>query len=280
MVTVMRICCWMFLVGCMVLSGTVTSMYSPYMQPKPDERHTPTTSVRGISPLEWGDSVWVEETAPDEYTVDVPLAHPIDAEDFKLAKRIVTWKQKMDHGLWWECGVKYSKEMQFNVALDWAVAINDAREKVTYKYRGKQRKMDMEEVIGILIKESRFDRCAVGPNPRLFALEKGLLKDRPGTISHSLEEWERVFTHRRFRGRTADLGPGQLVKKIGGRKGLSWDEAKEYMTLCPGVELFFEDMALRGRMFRTANPSNHWPGNVPDFRYTMNARRYARALLQ
>ncbi len=223
----------------------------------------------------------VQEPEEVDETPDIvpeqPQAAAPNADDANLAKRIVRWKKRVDHGIWWECGRKYTADELPDAALEWASAINAAYIATSYKLRsGKVVKVDKKEAVGLMMKETRFDRCAVGPYPRKFAYKHKLLKKRSNTLSHTLEEVRTVFEHPRFQGRLADIGPGQIVKRIGrGKAHIKWDTAQDYLSLIPGVKKVFAEMATRGEMYNTRTPSDRWPGSKKHDYYTRRVLRFS-----
>ena len=200
----------------------------------------------------------------------------INPDDLSLAKALFKWKMKYDKGIWVECGVKYDGAPEIKqAAIEWAQAINAAHKNATYTLRnGKTTKVSRKEVIGVMVNESRFDRCAVGPHPRKFAYKKGILKRKSWHISHSLEELKQVFTHPSFQGRQADLGGGQIVVRVGGDH-TPWSEIKNYLSVVPGVQIVFDEMKRRGEMYNTKTPSDRWPGSQKHTYYTTKALRNA-----
>ncbi len=205
-----------------------------------------------------------------------PEINKVDAD---MAARIVRWKRRTDRSVWWECGKRYTTKEEFQkAALEWATAVNQAYNKTSYKLRsGRIVKVNKSEALGIMMRETRLDRCAVGPYPRKFAYANKIIQRRDGSLSHTMEELEKVFTHRKFQGRLADIGPGQIVKRIGksrrGKQGLNWETIKTFLTVDPGVQIVFDEMADRGRMYSTRTPSNKWPGNGENSWYTNNVLR-------
>lgn len=179
----------------------------------------------------------------------------------KLANQLVQFKKKVDHNIWWECGKKYNTPQEIKTAAhEWATAIVKEQSKTTYtlRYSGKEIRPNLREAVGLILNESRFDRCAIGLYTRKHAYKNGLLR-RPIThISHSLEEIEDMFP--KIEGRLVDLGPGQIVRRVG-KNHLPWEQTKKYLTVVPGIKLVFEGMAYRGRIYQTKYPSLHWPGN-------------------
>ena len=196
-------------------------------------------------------------------------------EDLDLAARIAKFKRTKDHGIWWECGKRYQPEEIDAAALEWAKAVNKAYHNTSYKLRsGKVVKVNKAEALGIMMRETRLDRCAVGPYPRIFAYKNNIIKKKRGVLSHTMEEIEKVFTHWRFQGRLADIGPGQIVKRIGrGKKHIKWDTIQDFLSLEPGIQLMFDEMADRGRMYSTLTPSISWPGSGDNAWYTLSVLR-------
>ncbi len=234
------------------------------------------------------DQVSLKEVSVEDAPIDVSIIEDkviprelvkpeINKMDADMAARIVRWKRRTDRSVWWECGKRYKTKEEFQkAALEWATAVNKAYNNTSYKLRsGKVIKVNKSEALGIMMRETRLDRCAVGPYPRKFAYANKIIQRRDGSLSHTMEELEKVFTHRKFQGRLADIGPGQIVKRIGGKgkKSIKWETIKEFLTVEPGVQMVFDEMADRGRMYSTRTPSNKWPGNGPNAWYTNNVLR-------
>lgn len=184
-----------------------------------------------------------------------------------LARRIRRWKHYIDQDIWYECGVKYTPEEIKTAALAWATAIVNAHNEVTYVVKGKRIKVPLKEAVGIIMSESRFDACAIGPHPRELGYKLKLLIKVPGTISHTQADLQKLYTHPKFRGYKADIGPGQIVKRIGGDY-MGWDEIKTYIDLDTGVLHVFKELAVRGKTYQTKNPSSRWPGSADHRWYT------------
>lgn len=214
---------------------------------------------------------------PEPAVEPVPPAPPepeYSPDDIKLAKGIYRFKMKTDHGTWWECGEKYkTKEEIKEAAIEWAIVINEAHANSTYKLRsGIEVKVPLKEAVGTMISESRFDRCAIGPRPREYAYKKKIVKRRPGSISHTLQEIESMVTHPKFGKRKADLGPGQIVKSVW---KMSWDEIRDFLSLKPGIQKVFDEMAFRGEFYNTRHPSLYWPGSMKHKWYKNRVLRMA-----
>lgn len=230
------------------------------IQTAADAEPKPVPVVEEMVPVE---EPLIEEAQSLEVVESVTLPPPpeeiFDPEDVALAKRIFKWKVKYDHGIWHECGEKYAKEDIKPAALEWAAAINEAARKTEYQLRnGTYVRVDKREAIGIMISESRFDRCAIGPNPRTFAYKRKIIKRPPASISHSLDEIKQMVQHPQFGKRKVDLGPAQIVKSVW---KMSWGEIEEFLTLVPGVQKVFDEMAYRGEFYNTRRPSLYWPGS-------------------
>jgi len=277
--------CWLFLVA-IIVSGCHLQISTKHVvdTTNDDLSETDAGIPEEVIEEEEVDIPMRDDAAVPEEEVEspvgiVPVQEPeaeINEDDAALAKRIVRWKKKKDHGIWWECGKRYTAEEVVTVALEWATAINAAYEMTTYKLRsGKVVKVNKQEAVGVMIHETRFDRCGVGPFPREFAYKHKLLKKKKGTISHSLEDLEMVFTHPKFQGRKADIGPGQIVFRIGkGKDHIKWEEVVTYMSVEPGVAKVFTEMAFRGNLYNTRTPSDRWPGSKKHSWYTTKIMRY------
>lgn len=265
-----NLCCWLFMVT-VVTSGCYKQV--PLKTTTEVATEIPVVVIPEIT-------VVTKPIVPIEGTIEKQeepevVEVPVNEEDLDLARKFVRWKKRYDNSVWWECGKMHAPEDLDAVALEWASAINAAYNDTTYTLRsGKVVKVNKEEAVGIMLNESHFDRCAVGPNPRKFAYANKLLTRPRRSISHSLEELEMVFKNPKFIGRLADIGPGQIVFRIEkGRKHIKWDEALLYLSVNPGVDKVFKEMAARGEMYSTRTPSGYWPGNPEHKLYTLKILR-------
>lgn len=265
------------LIMILVVSCHVQKVVKEVKPVEPPEPVEPVEPVEVEIKVEPAAAVEAPEATPVDEKPVVPVAskNAAHAKDIKIAKRIVRWKVKRDHSVWWECGRKYHRDEFYDAALEWAHAINRAYENTSYKLRsGKVVKVNKAEAIGIMIRETRLDRCAVGPYPREFAYKHNIIKKRRGTLSHTMDEIKTIFTHWRFQGRLADIGPGQIVKRIGkGKEHIKWETVENFLSVDPGIQLLFDEMADRGQMYSTRTPSNKWPGNGPNMWYTNHVLR-------
>lgn len=211
--------------------------------------------------------VVIEEEELIEPVVEVQPAY--SGEDTELAAQIYHSKKRYYDGVWFSCGKLLNDVEMREQSLLWANAINEAHhsDDATYvikrnirgskKYHEHDVRVSKQEVLGIIISESKFDPCAIGPSPRRRAQELKVIKYKKRTISYSLDELAPIFTHHQFQRTKADLGPGQLYLKIG--RDVTVDNYKEYMSISPGVKRVFDGLVYRGKWGNTRTPSEHWP---------------------
>ena len=228
----------------------------------------------------------IAEAPPAESSETVPLAEsseevpPITAEEIKntipenpkveeLTKGLADLQWRVHRGIWWECGKRYQTKEEVKVAArEWATAIVSAHENTSYKLRSGQKiNPSIREAVGIILNESNFDRCAIGVYTRIFAYKSGLLVRPKTNISHTIEEVQALLNSPKCEGRLVDLGPGQIVKRLG-KKNTSWEIAQTYLTVVPGIQHVFDELAYRGRIYNTKYPSLHWPGSKKHKWYT------------
>ena len=219
-----------------------------------------------VTSMARGDVPWVTKSLATQYreqeaigTVpDKNLYVPADrANDVdEIATRLIAWKTKLDGNLWYECGVRYrTDEKKMEAATAWATVLYDEQSSAVYKLRsGEQVQIPLEQVLGIITNESRFDRCALGPSPRAWAAENNIVQRKPG-MSYTEEELTKIFTDKRWKGdRHADLGPGQILWSK--RKG----DYHQYVELKPGLRHVFQELVQRGIDHDTKEPAAYWPG--------------------
>jgi hypothetical protein len=196
----------------------------------------------------------------------------------RIANSLVAWKTKLDGELWYECGERYttlSKKQE--ASTKWAVALYDAQRDATYNLKsGEALTVPMESALGIITNESRFDRCAIGPWPRKWAAEHGLLLlHGRRAYSYSEDELAEVLENPKWEKehRSADLGPGQIMwnKKKG--------DFRQYTTLGSGIRNVFAELVRRGVEYDTKDPAAYWPGRrSPD--YLEKVMRFGRSFFR
>ena len=125
-----------------------------------------------------------------------------------------------------------------------------------------------------IYKESRGNRCGIGPNPRAVAYKFKLIEPK----AHRLwteADIKSVIRSPRWGRRVADLGLGQVVWKRYARlkdgERIRIPTLEEMLTVKQGMRVVAYTMGRR--MYWTRNkrlrrtPWIFWPGNVPDWNY-------------
>ena len=247
-------------------------------------------TVSGIS-VHANESMPLEEQAsqnvgipPVEQTEDTlyPL-NPYEWEE--LARYIFRYKTRHDGGIWNICGHSLSRGEMKEAALEYARELLIAHHTTKYPIRrGGVKylvKVPLRGVLGTMMSESRLDYCAIGPKPRKWAYEKGLLEKHPdgqrGTPSYPLEEVLSVLNHPKWRKRLADLGLGQIVWGRS-KKAIYQGDPEDLLSLRPGVKKVFEEMADRGRRKNSRRPWEYWPGERRHTWYDIRVSRFERAI--
>ena len=138
---------------------------------------------------------------------------------------------------------------------------------------------------GVIYKESRGNRCAIGPNPRKAAYKYKLIKEKAWYL-WSEDEIVNVVTHRKWGKKLADLGLGQVVWKREARVLENGIEriptAREMLSLNYGVRVLAHSMEVRTR-YRYNRRWKHmpwlfWPGTKPHIRYGHDVQRIVRKM--
>jgi hypothetical protein len=190
------------------------------------------------------------------------------SETVELAQKIYRWKMGADQGAWFECGDRYTEEEMKWAALDWADAILKAQKETSYVIRRKSYHVDLREALGIFYAESRFDSCALGPNPRKFAYAEGLLQKPKKGFSHSIDEILWVLNNPKWQPwRLADLGGGQIVWSKSNKRATFQGDPVTLLELKSGTKEVFKLLAQRGQQFKSVTPSAYWPGTMRHLEY-------------
>lgn len=217
---------------------------------------------------------------------DVVAPYTINPYEWEeLARYIFRYKTRHDGGIWNICGHSLNHKEMRVAALEYAKELLIAHNTTMYPIRrGGVKyvvKVPLRGVLGTMMSESRLDYCALGPNPRKWAYEKGLLEKRPegqrGTPSYSQEDILMVLNHPKWNKRLADLGLAQIVW---GRtkRAIYQGEPEDLLSLRPGIKKVFEEMADRGRRKNSRRPWEYWPGERRHTWYDIRVTRFERAI--
>jgi hypothetical protein len=177
---------------------------------------------------------------------------------------------------WWECGDLLTDEQMGEKALEYAKLIVNESERVSDKEPSGWR-LNPWGLAGTIANESRFDRCALGLNPRKSAYKMFVIKQRRRSISHSekevLDALKNPLLLRQFQNRGYDLGLAQILTR--GIKGVpiySRMLNAEYNIIDAANK-----MRIRGIMYKTDRPWMYWPG-FSSKEYDGKVIRWARKL--
>lgn len=128
----------------------------------------------------------------------------------RMAQGIARWKSSG----WWQCGVLItSKETIKDTAVFYAYLVVKSAKDVS----GDDWKLNPWGLLGTVRNESRFDRCALGLNPRKKAYSLKVLKPRKTCISHSAREIvaavESPKLQKYFTRSGVDIGLSQMLSR-------------------------------------------------------------------
>lgn len=204
----------------------------------------------------------------------------LDGDDLaivgRMAEGVARWKIR--EGAWCECGIVHVDPAVISEkAMKYAFVVVKAAKDAAGNVGDKNWFLNPWGLAGTMMKESQWDRCAIGPYPRKKAYELGLMKRPKRCLSHKEEDVLRAIKHsdmRRNFGRTGyDLGTAQLLSRF-------YDDRNDYENMLSFVgstrEAAFE-MKHRGIRFRTDRPWAYWPGHRSP-RYERDVVRWARRI--
>lgn len=166
--------------------------------------------------------------------------------EYTLIKGILTSKAK--EGVWYQCGNTIPKD-------EWYVKAVEIAEACVYTARPLG--VDPVGQLATWQQESRLDPCAIGPHPRNWAIERGLLKAKRNSLSYTKAEVKKVLTDAKFKATfpKVDLGLAQLLHPWFTR-GATLDE----LLSIEGAQYSARELAHRGKMYRSKKPWVYWPG--------------------
>lgn len=172
----------------------------------------------------------------------------------RLANGIHNWKTRREHG-WWECGEYTERGPETE---DRAILLAYHLVKAAKAFSDETVTINVWGLAATIAHESSFDRCAVGPHFRKWAINKKLLKPRRRSISYGEEELLNAMSSPRskwwFQNTGVDVGYCQLLTRF--YKGTR----KEMMDSVIGLEICAENFRYRAKRMNTARPWKWWRG--------------------
>ena len=131
---------------------------------------------------------------------------------------------------------------------------------------------------GTMANESGFDYCALGLNPRKWAVNYGLLEEKKMSISYKRSEIlnvinddhaKDVFAHSGF-----DLGLCQMLTKY----YLSeYEKPEDLLTVYKGIDICINKMNEKAYKYDTRRPWRWWRGSETDW-YDKKITKWARRM--
>lgn len=187
-------------------------------------------------------------------------------------------KREIPKGRWYDCGVPTPRDQWQERASAMARHVLLAAEEYNLKE-------SPWIAWAIMFKESRGNRCAIGPIPRERARELGLAPEK----SHrkwSESEVQSIVQSPRWRGRPVDLGLGQVVWKRYARipdgTSVRVPTLDEMLSLEDGARVLVFGMQLRSRTTKyrklASRPHLFWRGSVPSYGYASEISSLSRAM--
>ena len=183
--------------------------------------------------------------APNVYPLEF---QPQDKSDeYLLTRGILT--SKLKEGVWFQCGLRLPEETWYAKAVEVAEAC---------VYSARPLGVDPVGQLATWQQESRLDPCALGPYSRAWAVKHGLLKVKRLTVSYTKAEVKVVLTDPRYKASfyAVDIGLAQVLHPYY-THGATLDE----MLSMDGAIYSAQELAHRGRRWRTDKPWNYWPGH-------------------
>lgn len=170
------------------------------------------------------------------------LCHTVSAKTMvdELAQGFVRAIDR-ESNVWYECGRRTPRKQWLSRSEKLAQAVLSAMGEYDLK-------VNPWGVMATIYKESRGNRCSIGPNPRKIARKYKLVADKPFN-AWTEEEITSVLKNRKFGRRLADLGLGQVVWKkfarIKDKRGTRIPTIKEMLDLDNGARIVVLSMKHR-----------------------------------
>ncbi len=150
-----------------------------------------------------------EEDEPSPFSYENPYDEPLtfDAPTERLIEEMVDGFVGMiqkESDKWYECGIETPHDQWHSRAETMArhVVASSNEVGMTATPWG---------LWGVIYKESRGNRCSIGPNPRKYAVRVSIIDEPRNPHLWTEDDVRSVLGHKRWKGRTADLGIGQIV---------------------------------------------------------------------
>lgn len=180
---------------------------------------------------------------------------------------------------WYECGQETPKEGWFDRAKTMASNMLEAMKEYDLH-------VSPWGIWGVIFKESRGNRCAVGPNPRHLAYANEFIEKKDYRMWTEDEVLD-VMSHKTWEHSLADLGYGQVVWRAFARI----QDQDGTVRVPTASEMISEDAGMRVAVFamkqRTLYPQDKktekrpwlfWPGRNAYFSYEMSIQRIVQRM--
>lgn len=180
-------------------------------------------------------------------TISVSISASELSEVGKLAEAVFNERTKTP---WFVCGKRLTEEQEKEESARVAYKVIQERNRINTN-------IDVYGIVATMINESGLDRCAIGRDPRNWAIAKNIIK--PSRQSISVPE-ERVLAAVRHKNAARafpggfDLGLCQILHRF-----YDGDPA-DMLALNSGIRICVLEMNARAQFYRTNEPWYFWRG--------------------
>ena len=210
---------------------------------------------------------WVDPMGESKEELVVEEKPKEDLSTVKLIGRIAEGIKTVKGNYFWICGKKLEDKDRDDTALSMAYHIVKSSQGAGFNPWG---------VAGTMANESGFDPCALGLNPRKWAVKNGLLDEKWNGLYQSKESVLRVVRDERankyFKRSGFDLGLCQVLTRF------YPTEVEDLLTIEKGIQICVTEMGYRSQKNKTKNPWLYWKGTNPTYWYAEKVRRWARKM--
>lgn len=197
--------------------------------------------------------------------VSAPVSSSADLSEVgKLAETIYKRQSKNP---WFVCGERLTEERQKKEISRIAYLVVQERNRIN-------RNLDIYGIIATMMNESNLDRCAIGKNPRNWAISKNII--RPSRRNISVPEADVLAAVRHKNAARAfpggfDLGICQILHRF-----YEGDPA-DMLKLGSGIRICVLEMSARAQFYKTNEPWYYWRGGYKKW-YGDKIKRIIRRL--
>lgn len=188
----------------------------------------------------------------------------------RIAQGILKIIKTRSDGNWYYCGKKLSDNESIDKSVEIAYLVVNGVKR--YGMDG----ISPWGIVATIYNESGMDACAIGPNPRHWGYENGMLKPNKMSISHTHNDIMNFIQNNKVKKRYSrtgfDLGYCQILSKF------YPGQIEQLLDKVEGIDICLLEMLRRSKEHKTKRPWLYWKVSRGAQWYSNKIRRWAKMM--